>query len=506
MLKFNRFIKGNFALLLSIAISACTQTSTPVASFIDRSTSVSSLTPRPSPNPTPTATVTPHPTLSARRPYLMIPQGERVIIEYDAEGVGRKVIELPSDSYLSYHPGLKSLVSPNGEWLAFHSGNINYGDSAENLPVALNILNLNNGKIITIANIVTESYVSRLEQLSEALKDFYPDRYQPVDNQDWVLGSVRSAFTWGIHSLSWSPDSRALAFAAQIDGLSSDVYLFNLDTGSVQRLEDTIQNVNNIHWSPDGRYVVFENSEPGYVYTGSSLYAVQPSDKTISNPKKLYSGTWLHVGHWLSPELLLIADGTDTAGNFNLQALDIRTGQRKPLWTDFFSNYAVDPLNKIIVVNTGEFAKPERYGVYFISLDNGHQKKVLDGLYWDSLFFRGGQQHRFLMQGISETGTNPTLFIDGDIVGLDISGRPSIIASQEFADTTISISPDYLWLLVYNSTHLYLYDENDNLVQEFPIAGVQSVTWRPDSRAIFFSDDKAIYFLSISLSPRASQD
>lgn len=477
-------------------MSACSQPNgTPIVLSAETPTLIPSPTKTPSPTPSPTATVTPYPTLSTQKPYLLTWQGEQVFFEYDAEGLGRKVIELPPDGYIPFFPQLENLVSPDGKWLAFYTGNVGRGDAQEILPVTLNLLNISSGEAIKIVDVVTEGYIEKLGQLADELKRLYPDYYKPLDNRDWVFGSVLSAFTWSIHSMSWSSDSQMLAFAAQIDGISSDVYLFNLDTNTVEQIESSIQNVSGINWSPDGQYVVFRNSEPGYVYTGSSLYAVQPNGRVIDNPKELYSGTWLHVGNWLSPNLLLVADGTDTAGIFNLQSLDIGTGQLNPLWTDSVSDYAIDPSNKIIALNTGEFADPEKFGVYFITY-NGQQTKVLEGLYWATLFFRGGEQHRFLMQGFSENGTNPTLSLAGDIVGLDMQGRPTPIAGI-FDYDKISISPDKSWLLMYDEKSLYLYDVDDNLTQTFSTNGVYSVIWRPDSQAIFFSDGKAVYFLSI---------
>ncbi|MBV6402702.1 MAG: Protein TolB [Anaerolineales bacterium] len=494
MLKY--FIKSILILSLCMGLSTCSQPNgTPITLSTKTPTLIPAPTKTPSPTLSPTATVTPYPTLSTQKPYLLTWQSEQVFLEYDAEGLGRKVIELPPDGYSPFFPQLKNLVSPDGKWLVFYTGNVGRGDTQEILPVTLNILNISNGEVTKIADVVTEDYKEKLGQLAEELKRLYPDYYKQLDNQDWVFGSVLSAFTWSIHSVSWSPDGHRLAFAAQIDGISSDVYLFNLDMNTVEQIESSIQNIGGINWSPDGQYIVFVNSEPGYVYTGSSLYAVQPNDRVIDNPKKLYGGTWLHIGNWLSPNLILVADGTDTAGIFNLQSLDIRTGKLRTLWTDSVSDYAIDPSNKIIALNTGEFAEPEKFGVYFITY-NGQQTKVLEGLYWATLFFRGGEQHRFLMQGVSEKGTNPTLSLAGDIVGLNKQGGPTPIAGK-FDYDKISISPDKTWLLMYDDKNLYLYDVDDNLTRTFPTNGVYSVIWRPDSQAIFFSDGKAVYFLSI---------
>lgn len=494
---FKYFIKSIFILVLCTGISACAQSDgTPIVLSTETSTLIPAPTKTQSPTPSPTATVTPYPTLSTQKPYLLTWQGDQVFFAYDSEGLGRKVIELPPNGYIPVIPSLDALVSPDGKWLVYYTGTlIGHGVTQEILPVTINLMNIDSGEVIKIADVVTEGYLEKLGQLAEELKRLDPDFYKPVDNRDWVLDRVHVEFIWSIHSVGWSPDGRMLAFAAQIDGVSSDVYLYNLNTESVKQIESSIQSVSKINWSPDGKYVVFENSIPGDTYTGTSLYAVQPSDRVIENPKRLYGGTWLHVGDWLSPNLLLVADGTDTAGIFNLQTLDIHTGQLRPLWTDSVGDYAIDPSNKIIALNTGEWAEPEKFGVYYITY-NGQQTKVLEGLYWATLFFRGGGQHRFLMQGISEEETNPTLSLAGDIIGLDMQGKPTPIAGK-FDYDKISISPDKTWFLMYDEENLYLYDVNDNLTQTFPVNGVYDIIWRPDSQAIFFSDNKAVYFLSI---------
>ena len=120
---------------------------------------------------------------------------------------------------------------------------------------------------------------------------------------------------------------------------------------------------------------------------------------------------------------------------------------------------------------------------------------MLEGLYWATLFFRGGEKHRFLMQGVSETSIQSSFPISGDVAGLGMDGKPNSIG--DFAYDKISISPDNSLLLMYDHKNLYLYDTDDNLAQTFSINGIRSVVWRPDSQAIFFSDDKAMYLLAI---------
>ena len=491
---FKYFIKGISILSLCAVMSACSQSSsTTTLLSTEMSTLIPTLTKTPHPTLTPTITITPYSTLSTQRPHWLIRQSEQVVVEYDAEGLGRKIIELPYDGYIPFYPGLDSLVSPDGKWLAFYTGNLSYGnlDTQETLPVTLNLLNISNGKVIKITDIVTDGYTEQLGKLVDELIQLYPDDYKSTDSRDWVFSSVSGAFAESIHAMRWSPDGHDLAFAAQIDGVSSDVYLYSLDTGSIKRIESSILNVATINWSPDGQYIIYRNFKPNFEYL---LYAAQPSGY-VDNPKELYSADWLHTGPWLSTNHLLIADGTDTPYIVNMQSLDIRTGQLRPLWADAVDDYAIDSLNKTILLNTGELAEPETFGVYIIKY-NGQKAKVLDGLYSATLFFRGGKQHRFLMQGFSHTSTNPTLSLTGDIVGFDMQGSPvSIVGKYDY--DKITISPDKAWLLTYDENNLYLYDADDILVQTFPANGVYKVIWRTDSQAIFFLDGQAIYFLSI---------
>jgi len=482
--------------VLCIVISACGQTNnTSVVLPSQTPSPIPTLTLTPTFTPSPTITLTPFPTLSGDKPYLLIQQDEQVLFQYDANGFGRKIVNLPPDGHIPRRNlSLERIVSPDGKWLAFYTGNFADYATQENLPITLNLLNLNDGNVIKVADVVADGYIAKLEQLAENLIKLDPQKYEIFENLDWVGNSVQRDFEWSIESLSWSPDGRALAFAAQIDGLSSDVYLYNIETGSIQQVENSIQSVFSIKWSPDGQYIVFKDSEPWQIYTGLSLYAVQPGNQVVDNPKKLFYRTWMGGGDWLSPNLMLVADGTDTAGNFNLQALDIRTGQLKPLWEDAVSDYAIDPVNQIIAINTGEFAELENLGVFFVTF-NGQKTKVLDGLYWAWLYFRGGEEHRFLMHGISEPNVNSSFPISGDVVGLGIDGKPFSLGQFDY--DKISISPNKSWLLMYNNTDLFLYDTNDNLAQTFPVSGIQNVAWRPDSQAIFFSDGKALYILSI---------
>ncbi len=461
------------------------------------------------PAPSPTFTVTPFPELSGNKPYFMISpdnKSQRFVI-YDANGVGRKVIQLPPDGHIKgLGQSLNTIVSPNGEWLVFFTGSAPYFDGKTDLPITLKLLNINNGTIKKVADVITNGYEKKIDQLTEELKKIDPRHYCPIDGKEWVNYGVASALEWGIYSVAWSPDSRMLAFAAQIDGISSDVYLYDVETGVVQQAEDSLQSVRYIRWSPDGQKIIFENSTPSHAdISYPDLYVISLSKKVIKNPLMLYSGgwlgkfdnftqAWLPTGDWLSPNVLLVTSSTPDAGNYGIEALNINTGQLTTLWEDFFGAYAVDQKNKIIAVSPSDYTRPENLGLYFISY--GERKtQILEGLYYMELFFRGGEKHRFLVQGVGGEQSKGQYIMSGNVVGIGLDKKPTDLGNFDY--NKISVSPDYAWLLMYDAQKLYLYDKNDELVKTFPIAGIQRIFWRPDLQAILFTAEQSLFTLSI---------
>ncbi|MEP7135041.1 MAG: hypothetical protein ABI904_08915 [Chloroflexota bacterium] len=494
------------------ALTACGEmTVTPMVSPSKTATSLSTVIP--SPVPSIPATLTSLPTLGSG-PYLIAkPNSEsQMLTIYDMQG-GKKSIELPPDGRIKdLRTKLDHLISPDGQWLVFYTGATHYIDGNTGLPLTLKLLNIKDEKIITVADVVVDGYEKKLDQLAEMLKKLYPEQYKPNDNGDWVRNGLTTALEWGIYASAWSPDGHTLAFSAQIDGTSSDVYLYDLETGQIQRAEDSLQNITNIRWSADGKKIIFEDGEPGFGYMGSpELYVINYQKETVKNPKLLtyqswigsfdpITQTWSPTGDWLTPNILLVTGQTPDAGSSGIGALNINTKKSTELWGDIFSGYAIDPKNKTVIISPSDYTSPQNAGVYLIN-SNGRKIKIFDGFYYLDLFFRGGEKHRFILQGISiaeinRNATSDQFPIAGQIIGIDANGKPDSFAKFEHKPQ-ISMSPDFSWLLIVDKNILNLYDKNDDLVKTFPIVGIQRVVWRPDSQAIFYSIGKQLYVLTL---------
>lgn len=411
--------------------------------------------------PVPTILSSPTPTqfppLSGEPPYLILRQDyyAQEFIIYDHDGKGKKIAKLPEDGHLlGVTPMLSERISSDGQWLVFYTGSLKDADYEEVLPVSIEILNLYSGEIIKIADVVTDATLVR-----------YPEM---------------------MYQAAWSPDGHSLAFAGLIDGVSSDVYLFNLESGSVQRVNDDAQDVAGIGWSPDGEYIILANIVSSDIYTTTSTHFMKPSDKTIKTPPTLWKQTWGGIAGWLSPTLLLMTGGTDTAGLANLDFLNISTGSVKSVWDDLYGATAIDHHNQVIAMSTTDFAPPENPGIYFIDF-SGNKKLVFDGYYYN-LIFRGGTRDRFLALKYSMP-EGPHL------LALSLDGTSSELKYFENYET--SISPNYYWLLLYGRDSMVLYNEDDSLVRSLDISDVASITWRPDSEGIFYSTGKKLYYLEL---------
>lgn len=435
----------------------------------------------------PTATITPFPPLDEEGPYLLKKNSEKEIVIYDGNGAGRKYIELPRDA----HSGLVFLnsVSPNGEWMVFFTGSIGLVDGfKESLPVTIKLLNLKNKNVIEITDIVTEDYQEKIEKVVDGLKIKFPSYFQYADDYDIDFGEViPSGFPWGIYSVKWSPDSRYLAFAGQIDGVSSDVYIYDLERNEIKRLNDDIQNVSSIGWSPNGEYVILSNQAPDYfLHGGTSLHFIKLNDAVIKDPKSLWDKTWGGIVDWLSYDTLLMTVGTHTAGNSQLLTLNIETGKTKVFWDELYGETAIDHQNSIIAMTTTYYNPPENPGIYLFDFE-GKKDLVFNGYYYN-LVFRGGEKYRFL--ALEYPSKNNEM-----LKSLALDGTTKQLKYIENYET--SISPDYSWLIVYNNEEMNLYDENDNFVADLEIYGVIDIAWRPDSKGFFYSIGKDFYYFDM---------
>jgi WD40 repeat protein len=204
-------------------------------------------------------TATPHLPLQADGAYLLFIKDKKILTMMGIDGIIYKEIPIPDIGYTN----LDKAVSPNGRWLVYFTGRIQ-----EPYDFTLNLLDISDGESNIIANLIAPGYPENLRPIAETLE---LSHYQAECSNVECLISLNSIiFGDGIASLAWSPDSQFLAFAAQIDGPSSDIYLYDTESRTIRRLTDEIEHIWSIKWSPTGEIILYDAALPGpvdpYVY------------------------------------------------------------------------------------------------------------------------------------------------------------------------------------------------------------------------------------------------
>jgi len=139
----------------------------------------------------------------------------------DADGNGRKQFEIPKKSEFGYP--LSNAISPDGRYIVYFTGSSN----PPNYELTINLYDLHSEKQQSIANLIVVDFPQNLEPVTETtlVSEFDSECFNDITCK---LNLVKSAFLSGIQSFAWAPNSQELAFAAQIDGQSSDFFIYSL--------------------------------------------------------------------------------------------------------------------------------------------------------------------------------------------------------------------------------------------------------------------------------------
>lgn len=138
-------------------------------------------------------------------------------------------------------------------------------------------------------------------------------------------------------NVTWSPDSRYIAFTASINQanrmtalLGGGILTAEIATGKLKQISP--RGGGDLHWSPDGKFIVYSANRvrtPTF-YDNGDLYAIpaQGGEERLLTPNTV--GTKEQDPEW-SPDSKKIAYITDRNGYDNVAVLDLATGESKLL-------------------------------------------------------------------------------------------------------------------------------------------------------------------------------
>jgi len=426
--------------------------------------------PAPSAAPSPAAApaLTPEPGLRTNGPYFSYfrqVNGVYQLVLMDADGAGRKVIELPQE-LIDPNLGMK-FVSPDGHWLAFYTGTA--GDFTK-MPapgtsdLTLNLLDLETGRMQVVTPLLSKDYPNNFEEATKKL-----------NNPDTTAGTLFGAFVGGIaQALAWSPDGKYLAFAGQMNGLSSDLYIYDMEAKTIQRFSSGDEELQWLDWSPDGKWIV----QGSAFWAGEGMqYSEYAVTKDGSITHNLSTG---YLDAWLNPHQYFEFDNANGWGNFNLRLVDVDTGKITTIWRGIFHEYEIDPsgnwldLVAITSVIPPESEKPNfTPGLQLINLNTYKDIQNPEPL--------ADPQNAFIR---TEDGKTVPL-----VVPLKLSGE------------IISASPDLKYWIVAVDQDIRIYSSDIKLIKEISVSvqnsALTDLKWNPNSSNLFLMYSTSIYSVNI---------
>jgi hypothetical protein len=314
----------------------------------------------------------------------------------------------------------------------------------------------------------------------------------PVNDESCDTSNIE----WWNFEMDWSPNGRYLAFTATLEnqpsefGPSSDLYMYDAQTGKVIRLTSGPDSVAQIWWSPDGKWIIMgELHESVYPFT-TSVWAVSASNNEMRKLYSLEDGYPQGILGWLDNRRFIVYNGTSLydasdlpAGNLYL--VDINASKGTLLYFGTF--YTAELVTELKMIVLGVYnAEPDQgyqgSGTYLVPISNPTPRFVGQDLYqpdWDD------ELKLFVTEEPCENDPKGTL-------AFDANGEWQCI-HPSFPDP--SPSPDGQWQVsIQDGTWLKANDQQP--VQIIPGNATQ-VIWRSDSEGFFFVADQTLYYVSL---------
>jgi WD40 repeat protein len=448
------------------------------------------------PSRTPTLQPTAAAPLPGRGPYFAFLTGRKnapILNLVGSDAAGRKEIPLPEDAETG--KCFSCVISPDGERLVYWTASTVFptGPNAE-LPempnrLTLNLLHIPDGSTSIVSELLSPDYAADFMTNAEAVRDL--PEFDGLTVPD-IAGELYYSFWYGIYSAAWSPDSRYLAFAGEMDGPSSDLYVYDLYDQSIRRLSSGPKNIVSVgdpavRWSPDGKWIVYTSSYRVDEGTTVSVYAARPDASAFRE----FPGEVSGVGGWISPSSFVLYNSGNGIGGYGRVLADLESGSTASIWPCPSADWALDPERMEILVYQ-QYGIPDwpgcgTAGLYLKSLRTGAVRLLTaincaeDCSESGVLFLgQGERRYLFIRNGV---GTH----------AVAADGKITLIQDADFSPV---VSPDRQWV-AFSGGGLRLMDAGGEFSDWLDGKTTGTVNWRPDSKGFLFDSNGGLYFVSL---------
>jgi hypothetical protein len=274
-----------------------------------------------------------------------------------------------------------------------------------------------------------------------------------------------------------------------MDGLSSDIYLYDSVSGAIKRYSSGPEEVVWICWSPDGKWIL--DGSTYWVGEGmqNNIYATSADGVTIN---QLSKGTPQVVtsADWLDDHTYFDSNGTNGPGDYDLKLVDVNTGKTSTIWEGSYRLFAFIPNGKWVALQANTPTWPYtgsdfQTGIFLVDTTSLKQNRVNSSGLWGS-----GYSPEFYALGHIQDH----LFLVGNISGADLQFLSSDgkLTSVGVKAEKISVSPDRLdWIAIANTIQIFSDDgfliRAVDLPANLDPKNIGSIIWRQDSSGLFFT-------------------
>ena len=289
-------------------------------------------------------------------------------------------------------------------------------------------------------------------------------------------------------SMAFSPDGQSLAFMAAIDGPTSDLYVFSLDTYDITRLTNGPSQAYQPVWSPDGKYIVHTGVSAFGTGAGSTMTGVWASIPETTDALTLYdpsgSGSERIIG-WVDDQTFVVHSWDIMCGSGNLRTFNIETQESSILWADSFRAAAFDPVNEVAVLisNDGECSPDAGAGLYHVPTNGNKPFRFLE-FTWSQVIW-SEDANLFLVSNV--LGSH-VIAVDlyGQFIDLDMPQGAQVFPAVAPGSRDLAWAGDSLWIGA-------LLGSIENPPQVIFNEPVYTVTWTPDGESVIFFSDSGLY-------------
>jgi WD40 repeat protein len=425
---------------------------------------LATLTPSETPTPLAATATAPASGLQPAGPWLVYTTNEgKALALLNVDGTGRTTIPI---SPLLDVRDLQDGLSPQGSWLAVRTR-----QALDNYGLNLDLIHLPDGT---------------LERITPLVSPDLPERAKTAPNSHPEEALKAVAEPGG---LRWSPDGRFLAFIAVIEGISSDLYLYDMQTKKIERITSGSSQVATPSWSPDGNWLVVQEVDSfgdGQSWKVSNVWG---NKMTFREVRELYTPSSSSEGEvflgWTALDKMLVYS-RDTSGGFSIRLVDLEKLKVSSIYPGSFDEISYDAQSKTLAFIYNEKAGVKTdlvSGLYLMQVDETTPRLAQTGE-WHHLSWQP------LLGMFTATGPQGSLAVA-------LEGTFSLVKSESSA----VISPNKSWQACFSggiSTNpgVRLYKVGGELMQAISSAPTLSLIWQPDSNGFFYLANDQLFLVT----------